>query len=715
MPAAPLAPIIRGMLPVQTLAALPPIVADHLSWWIAGAVVVLGLLIYGFGDVRRFSLRRAWAISGVCFDESIRRKVLWITPLAILGAVIVTQLQRPLDAQDAIRQTIKFCLFTTGLLVTVTAIILACTNLPKEIETRVIYTIVTKPTTRLEIVVGKVLGFARVSAAILLIMGVFTFAYLHVRAWTLRREVVAQLNSGDYEALSKPTLEYYRDAGLLAARSFLRPADVQIFSRVPDPSQGKLWMLGGDGDLSFVVPFELTVEDLIPRGVPGAPPGVMGMYVRLNIGFEPHAAAKQRVADATTGPTTLPSDAYVHVEFLDETFSTVMSEQINRNEPIRLTDPTGRTPILVEVGPEAASSLIAPGTAATRLLVQVSGLSPQMEYFVSSDTSISPVSLIVPGVKLVNGQPVPDMSDPDNRTVIQPLRDPNNPELFSGPIFRGRIGTYGQQLRGGKPEESPLAVYSFFHRRGDPTVRAVNGRVPFEIKVGLERSGAEEDALTQMQIQVTNRTTGKSSGPIDIYPENVRTSFFTVPADAVGDGNFDVYIRNFTQGNYLGLLSTSIATVASEHSFDFNLIKSLLIRWLMALLVVIIAIFSSTFLSWPIAIVLTIVILIGHWAVLQLGEDVGPGLGARIATEMGFDDAGRMRAVARSVDALSKLLTSIAAFLPDISKFASVEDIERGISISADRLADPLLVLLTFGLPMLVLAYVILRNKEVAP
>src|SRR5207244_13489152 len=63
--------------------------------------------------------------------------------------LIVAQLQQPLDEQDAIFQTIKFCLFATGLLLSVTAIILACTNLPREIDNRVIYTIVTKPATRL--------------------------------------------------------------------------------------------------------------------------------------------------------------------------------------------------------------------------------------------------------------------------------------------------------------------------------------------------------------------------------------------------------------------------------------------------------------------------------------------------------------------------------------------------------------------------------------
>src|SRR5207249_10186075 len=131
---------------------------------------------------------RIWAVSSVCFAESYRRRILLITPLAIIGVIIVAQLQQPFDEQDAVFQTIKFSLFATGLLITVTAIILACTNLPREIENRVIYTVVTKPTTRLEIVLGKILGFARVSALILLIMGLFTFGYLHWRAWRFEQD-----------------------------------------------------------------------------------------------------------------------------------------------------------------------------------------------------------------------------------------------------------------------------------------------------------------------------------------------------------------------------------------------------------------------------------------------------------------------------------------------------------------------------------------------
>src|SRR5436309_140046 len=196
------------------LALLPDVVALHLGWWLFGLSVVVGIA-FGLTDMARLSLRRISAISDVVFVEAWRRRVFLITPVAILGVIIVSQLQRPLDEQDAIRQTTKFCIFATGLLVALSTIILACTNLPREIENRVIYTVVTKPTTRLEIVLGKVVGFAKVSLAILLIMGVFTYAYLRVRAWNMDHYIVERLDAGLVPATSVDTLRHYHDVGLL--------------------------------------------------------------------------------------------------------------------------------------------------------------------------------------------------------------------------------------------------------------------------------------------------------------------------------------------------------------------------------------------------------------------------------------------------------------------------------------------------------------------
>ena len=66
----------------------------------AAAVICLAVLAIGslyYRDVQRFRFRRVLAIGGVSFRESIRRRVLWITPLAIIGVVAVTQFTKGAD------------------------------------------------------------------------------------------------------------------------------------------------------------------------------------------------------------------------------------------------------------------------------------------------------------------------------------------------------------------------------------------------------------------------------------------------------------------------------------------------------------------------------------------------------------------------------------------------------------------------------------------
>src|SRR4051812_34697967 len=191
----------------QALAEIPPFLANNWAVIVLILVVLAGVGV-GLKDVLRFSITRSWAISPVCFRQPIRRRVLWLTPLVIAGVLIVAQFQRWLDAQDLVRQTTSYCLFATGLLVAIVTIILASTNLPQEIESRVIYTVATKPTTRLEIAVGKVIGFCRVSFWILVIMGFFSWSYLRISDWRLRREITAQLEAGAVDQISRPTLEY---------------------------------------------------------------------------------------------------------------------------------------------------------------------------------------------------------------------------------------------------------------------------------------------------------------------------------------------------------------------------------------------------------------------------------------------------------------------------------------------------------------------------
>lgn len=678
---------------------MPAFVSQNLPWFIAGLIVVVGLLIYGLKDVLRFSLKRVWAISSVNFAESIRRRVLWITPLAILGVIVVSQLQHPVDEQDAIRQTTKFCLFASGLLVTVTAIILACTNLPREIESRVIYTVVTKPTTRLEIVVGKILGFARVSATILIIMGVFTYGYLKFREFNLRGFINDRLASNAVDTPSRPTLEHYQKSGLLNARVYESADDLQVYSRPPDPSDDRRYMFGA-AEGQFLVPFYVPEEwraNLQP------------LAIEVNVGYEPSSFLPEDPADSAP-PTTLPyyiqnPDATleqvtiskpkvdktpaVAIELLDGNFNALVGgSYINGGRELRLPDPEGKERAIAELSPEGIQQLLGRGGL---FFVQVTGVTTNYEFFARQ-------------------QPVLVLSQTHR---LEPLYDKRR-NTVALPRFQTRTGTYGMQLRGGSGKV-PLAVYKF---RDVDVSTGADKQVQFEVRVGIEReSGDTEDMPTELDVTILNRAAGATmSAPVKVYPETNRTAYFSLPASTITGRDFDVLISCRSKDQYAGVTPRSLLLITATQPFAFNLVKSLLVLWLLSILVVIVSIFASTFLSWPIAIVLTVLILLGHWGVKQLGDATAPGIGNLVVTDLfKSGDPDVAKTISTSVEVLAKFLNAVTSVLPDISKFSALEDLEAGIALPKQRLVDALQVLAVFGLPMTVLAYVLLRQKEVAP
>jgi hypothetical protein len=102
--------------------------------------------------------------------------------------------------------------------------------------------------------------------------------------------------------------------------------------------------------------------------------------------------------------------------------------------------------------------------------------------------------------------------------------------------------------------------------------------------------------------------------------------------------------------------------------------------------------------------------------VAQLGDATAPGIGNTVVSDLFRpSDPNIAKTISCSVEALSKMLNWVAAVLPDITRFSAIEDLERGVAVPMLRLTDALAVIVVFGLPMLVLAYVFLRGKEVAP
>ena len=702
--------ISHAALPL--VATIMQLVMWNLPLFVAALIVLLCLVLYGGGDLIRLSPLRMRAVASVCFHESIRRRVLWLTPLAVLGVVLVSQFQRPLDEQDAIRQATRFCVFTAGLLVVMATIILACTNLPREIENRVVYTIVTKPISRLEILLGKIAGFSAVSALILVIMGVFAWGYLKVQEWRLIQDINQQISVGGLDPATEQTLKYYRDHGLLNARDYRGTFDVQSLSTYPGTGDKMRWFNGGSEQM-VLVPFRVDPASLtIGEGDAAMAVAISLSWVQQRpmtpdelqnvTQMTERNRLQGKLPPAPAGTASAPAEqqfpAFVRVEFYTPDFQRVPApDEKARGTVVPLVDSNGRTTGILPVSQAYAQQLLSMGS----FYVSVLGVSPGVRFGVGD----APAKLLLPS------------NDPQKPIVIQSQKF-NSPYNEAYPIV-GRTAQNGQQLRGDDAGTAPVGVFAF-RNRDLPTT----GTMTVEIRTVVDEQGVDrrKESVEQIQqpaiveLSVVNRQTGKVSGSVHVPVESRRTGYAELPAEYLAGGNFDILVRSLTPDHWIGLTPATIRLAAGDGSFVLNLFKSYLILWLLSVLVIIVAIFCSTFLSWPIAVVLTVVILLGHWGVTQLGEMASPGVGRQVVNDLFSGAAPAVtETLTRSMESLASLTRTFASFLPDISQFTAMEEIIQGAAIPSQRLVGSLIILVLFGLEILALSYVFFRNKEVAP
>ena len=194
-------------------------------------------------------------IAGHTFREVIRKKILHV--LIGLGVliVIVSPFIPTTDEPDArVKMMLVVFFQVVVLLCIVGVIILSATSLPHEIEDRTIYGILSKPVSRLKIVVGKITGFALLSALVLVILGLVN--------------VVA------IQRIASRLPEEYR--GILKARNEFTASRFSIQGKSHHVREGIVWIEGGrtgialwsfsdlykklDDKSSFEVEFNLKID-----------------------------------------------------------------------------------------------------------------------------------------------------------------------------------------------------------------------------------------------------------------------------------------------------------------------------------------------------------------------------------------------------------------------------------------------------------------------
>lgn len=128
-------------------------------------------------DLPGTSFSRIYALARLAFQEAIRRRVLVLMAVFIIGLLFAGWFLDS-DADNIAQLYISFVMTGTSYLVLLLGLFLSCFSLPNDIRSRTIQTITTKPVRPTEIVLGRVLGFTAVGTLLLVVMGGLSYVFV---------------------------------------------------------------------------------------------------------------------------------------------------------------------------------------------------------------------------------------------------------------------------------------------------------------------------------------------------------------------------------------------------------------------------------------------------------------------------------------------------------------------------------------------------------
>ncbi len=162
------------------LVLIVSIVGAFASMGPRGILAVLRQLYEGFRDVAELSLRRIWAIASLTVREAVRRRILYVfaifAVLFMFGEWFLTSAGEKVDIQ--IERDVVFVFKAISWPVWLVLLLVACFGIPEDIKARSLHTVVTKPARRIEVVLGRMLGFSLIATFIMALMGVVGYVWI---------------------------------------------------------------------------------------------------------------------------------------------------------------------------------------------------------------------------------------------------------------------------------------------------------------------------------------------------------------------------------------------------------------------------------------------------------------------------------------------------------------------------------------------------------
>lgn len=137
------------------------------------------VLAGSFLDLVHLSPRRVWAMAKLVLMESWRRRV-WVVLILYLFLLLFASQYLSPTTQKPAQTTIGFILsYCTRYLTLIIMLILSVFSIPQDFKNRTIFTVVTKPISMAEYVLGRIGGFVLLGTGMLLFMSVIGYWFLY--------------------------------------------------------------------------------------------------------------------------------------------------------------------------------------------------------------------------------------------------------------------------------------------------------------------------------------------------------------------------------------------------------------------------------------------------------------------------------------------------------------------------------------------------------
>ena len=146
---------------------------------------------------RAFSLARIWAMATNTLTELVRLKVFYFLLIFALLLIGSSSILIRLSFQDQFQMLKDLSLGSMSIFTSLLAIVATAGLLPKEIEDRTLYTLLAKPVSRLEYLLGKLIGVYLLLLITIALMGVLFFFMLVWRVHVVTAELMTSGTAPD--------------------------------------------------------------------------------------------------------------------------------------------------------------------------------------------------------------------------------------------------------------------------------------------------------------------------------------------------------------------------------------------------------------------------------------------------------------------------------------------------------------------------------------